>query len=535
MKRLRGHAVAQLRGALCRATAQLRDCATPVAVAAAFLLVAAPLPAQRGAAGRVTPGSIGFPRPGFINPGVIERRPVVPMHIGPIPFPPERQWLRFDTPHFILLSAIGENGTRAVAHDLEKIVLLLTSASPYFQLPERRTRVFLFTDRRNVQPYFDSVMGGRVDASGITLRHPRGSTMLIDTSTGGGLTPRHELVHDLLHRDYRPLPLWIEEGLAEYYSNAGLPVSKHVSRLRGRLRMPLQAMFETKANDPRAWTFDYYAQSWAAVATLMRRDAKAFFEFLGDLDRGAEADVALRERYRFSTRDLEIGMRKAGAPAASLLLFSAPPVAMETKPITRAELLAELAELLARVQGREGEAERHFRAAIDTDSSNGAIHLAYSELLLALANRAVDARVEAQCAIDHAVQNEPRALAVIGMSYLAANDAATARTYLERAHNGAPDWIDVLYPLFGIYVDAGERELADRIFTRIADTPRGNQARQRLLDTDIPRADALARDGKLLEAAKILRDLATKMPEKTRANLETQAARLENIAASPQQ
>lgn len=509
-----------------------------LAVAAAFLLVAAPLPAQRGAAGRVTPGTIGFPRPGFMDPGVIERRAVTPAHVGPIPFPPaELQWIRLDTPHFILISATGEHATRIVAHDLEKLTSLLLGRSEYFHAPSRRTRVFLFAERRNVQPYFDSVMGGRVDASGITLRHPRGSTMLIDTSArgGGALTPRHELVHDLLHRDDRPLPLWIEEGLAEYYSNAGQPVSKHASRLRGRLRMPLQTMFATRANDPSAWTFDYYAQSWAAVTALMRRDPIAFFEFLADIDRGVDAVDALRERYRLTLRDLETAMRKAGAPAASLLLFTAPATAMEARPVSRAELLGELAELLARVQGREGEAERHFRAAIDADTSSGAIHLAYSELLLALANRAVDARVEAQCAIDHGVQDAPRALAVIGMSYLAASDAATARTYLEQAHEAAPEWIDVLYPLFGIYVDAGERELADRLFTRIADTPRANQARQRLLDTDIPRADALAREGKLLEAAKILRDLAPKMPEKTRANLESQAARLENIAATPQQ
>ena len=143
--------------------------------------------------------------------------------------------------------------------------------------------------------------------------------------------------------------------------------------------------------------------------------------------------------------------------------------------------------------------------------------------------------MEAQCALDHGVPNEPRALAVIGMSYLAANDSESARPYLERAHDAAPDWIDILYPLFGIYVDAGEHELADRLFTRIAETPRANDARRRLLDADIPRADALAREGKLLEAAKILRDLAPKMPEKTRANLESQAARLENIAATPQQ
>ena len=515
-----------------------------VIAAAALLLVAAPLVAQRGggpgglsggAPGRVTGGSIGFPRPGFLDPGVIERRPVVPMHLGPIPFPPaSHPWIRVDTPHFILLSAIGEHGTRAVAHDLEKLTSLLTGTSEYFQLPAARTRVFLFAERRNVQPYFDALRGGRVDASGINLRHPKGSTMLIDTTArgGGGLTPRHEVVHDLLHRDDQPLPLWIEEGLAEYYSNAGLPIREHVSRLRGRLRMPLAQMFAVRGDDPRAWTFDYYAQSWAAVAALMRRDPKTFFEFLGDVHRGTDTAAAIRERYRLSLRDLEIAMRKAAAPAASLLLVSAPQVALEAKPLTRAELLYELGELLARVKGREGEAERHFRAALEADAESGAIHLAYAEVLLALPNRAVDARVEAQSALDHDRALEPRANGVIGLSYLAADDSINARTYLERADETDTDFT---FPLFSIYVEAGERELADRVFERLADTPRGNEARRRLLQADLTRANALAREGRLTEAAKILRDLAPKMPDKTRANLETQAARLENIAATAQQ
>lgn len=506
-------------------------------VTVAFLVE--PLAAQRSpkGGGRSAPRvpASGIPR-GFPDSGAIERRPVIAAHTGPISLPStNKAWVRAETPHFILFAATGENAARAVAYDLEKLTALLTRTSPYFRLPAERTRIFLFAERRNVQPYFDAVAGGRVDANGITLRHPKGSTTLVDTGArgGGGLTPRHELVHDLIRRGDRLLPLWIDEGLAEYFSNAGLPVREHVSRLRGRLRIPLQQMFATSPEDPQAWTFDFYAQSWAVVATLMRRDRAAFRELMKDVDEGRDTAAAIEARYGLSLRELEFAMRKAAAPATSLLMESAPPVTVEVKPLAYPELLLELGELLARVKGREADAERHFRAALEANKQNGAAHLAYAELLLAMPRRVVDARVQAQSALDHDGSNETRAHAVIGLSYLAANDAPTARPYLERAYEGAPDRLDVAFPLFSLYVTAGERELADGIFSRLADSPRGYDARRLLLDTDIPRADALAREGRLREAARILRDLAPKMPEKTRVNLEGQAVRLESMAAPP--
>jgi len=485
-----------------------------LAAAAAIILFAEPLAAQargRAIVGPPTrvPGrsGTGIPNGAFLDPGVIERRPL-PAKLGPIPFPPiERQWVKAETEHFILISGTGEHATRAVAHDLEKLTALLTNTSTYFRTPPQRTRIFLFAERRIALPYFDAVRGYRIDMSGLTLRHTKGSTMLIDTSARGGaaFTPRHELVHDLLRGHLKPLPLWIEEGLAEYYSNAGLTVREHVSRLRGRLKMPLLQMFSTTSEDAGAWTYDYYAQSWSTVATLMRRSAKSFFELLQDIDEGTDAAAAIHLRYGMTLKDLEIAMRKVSAPAVSLLITTIPPGTLEAKPMTRGELLCELGDLLARVSGREEEAERHFRAALDADPQNGATHLAYAELLVERPHRAAEARMHAQA----------------------------ARPYLERAFERDPRQLDVAFPLFSLYVESGERENADRMFNRLVETTRVNDARRLLLDTEVPRADALAREGKLLEAAKVLRDLAPKMPQKTRANLEGQAVRLESLAAQP--
>ena len=433
-----------------------------------FLTTAEPLLAQRRGRPTRAPGRVA-PIPGVgVGPPTMhtERHMGEPVKPGPIPLPSEkRKWVRLDTPHFTVFSSAGLRGTRIIAHDLERLTALLIHTSPYFRLPQSRTRIFLFGDPRDVQPYFDAARGVRLDAAGVTVRHPDGSTILIDVTAPGGaaLTPRHELVHDLLRNNLRPPPLWIEEGLAEYYSNAGRVIPEHVTRVRGRMRIPLEELFALRYESPRAASWDFYAESWAAVTALVRRDPHAFNALIAELDAGSSVAEALRARYRLTPRELENLMRKAGAPANSILpsnvVLDAEPVALEYR-----ELLFELGELLNRLPNHRDDAERHFRAA---------------------------------------------------------------RPFLDSMPIERPD---VAYALFALSLRDGEREKADALFARLVQTPRATVTQQFLLDVDIDRADALAREGKLIEAAQILRELAPKMPEKARLNLEAQAAGLEAAA-----
>ncbi len=353
-----------------------------------------------------------------------ERHQGEPIKPGPIPLPSEhRAWVRVETPHFTIFSSASPRITRSVAHDLERITALLIKTSDLFRAPETPTRVFLFADPGDVQPYFDAARNMRVDAAGVTVRDSGGSTILIDVTARGGeaLTPRHELVHDLLRNTTRPLPLWLEEGLAEYYSNAGQPIWQHASRLR-RARMPiaLDELFAMTDQSPRSASWDFYAESWSAAATLLRRDANAFRELVRDLDRGVPMTDTLRDRYHMTPGDLENRMRKAGAPASSILA-SGVTLNLEPQPLEYPALVFELGVLLAHLPNRQADAERHYRAA---------------------------------------------------------------QPYLETAPR---DRFDVAFALYILSV----------------------------------------RDGKLLEAAKILRDLAPRMPENTRRDFEAQAASLE--------
>lgn len=435
------------------------------------LLAADALLAQRRGGTTRAPGRSG-PIPGVGVPPLVLRgehqqgRPIRP---GPIPLPsPRRTWVRIETPHFTILSSAGARATRTIAHDLERLTALLIRTSDSFRLPEARTRVFLFGDPRDVQPYFDAARGMRVDAAGATVRHPDGSTILIDVSARGGeaLTPRHEVVHDLLRNNARPLPLWLEEGLAEHYSNAGLPIAEHVSRLRrARMPIPLEELFALHHQSPRAASWDFYAESWGAVTALLRRDPNAFRELVRDLERGVPVTEALRSRYRMTARDLENAMRRAGVPTRSIL-SSGVTLDLEPQRVDYPELVFELGELLVRLPDRHADAARHFRVA---------------------------------------------------------------RPYLETA---SPERVDVAFAMFVLSLSDGEREKTDALFPRLANTSRGHATRKILLDTDFARADALARDGRLLEAARILRELAPKMPEHARLNLEAQAAELEALSST---
>lgn len=336
------------------------------------LLAALPLAAQRRGPAPRAPNRGGFvPALGPGAPAMPTGRHMgEPLKPGPVRMPSERrQWTRLDTAHFAILSSAGPRVTRAIAADLERLTALLTGTSPYFRTSATRTRVFLFSDPRDVQPYFDAAYGLRVDAAGVTVRHRDGSTILIDCTAKGGtaLTPRHELVHDLLRNSARPLPHWLEEGLAEYYSNAGQPILQHVSRLRGPMRIPLEEMFALTYDSPRSASWDFYAQSWAAVAVLLRRDANAFHAFVRDLDEGTPATRALQARFGLTPAGFANAIARGAAGAAPVSLTKAAGAAAaplpEPVPLERADLLAELGQLLLRLPNRAADAARHFEAA----------------------------------------------------------------------------------------------------------------------------------------------------------------------------
>jgi Protein of unknown function (DUF1570) len=230
------------------------------------------------------------PPPGFTPPSLIGvKGEGKGPEVRPIPFPAaDEAWVRAQSAHFVVLSSAGEKPTRAMVEGLETLAAALTKFAPSIASPSAtRTRILVFTRQREVQPYFDYLLNrDSAHVSGLFVTQKDSGSMII-SADGGTLpsdrTPFHELVHSLVtHGEKRP-PLWLDEGLAEYFGGAsyrsgslviGDPVREHVETLRRNKHLPLEDVFsagkESDSYNLAAAQPMFYAESWAVVDTLMR-------------------------------------------------------------------------------------------------------------------------------------------------------------------------------------------------------------------------------------------------------------------------
>lgn len=498
----------------------------------------------------------------------------------PIPFPSEkREWTRVRSARFDTVSSAGGARTQQIVADLETLADALAGKD---SRPSRSggTKIFIFSSRRDVQPYFDLLFArDRAPATGAYIRHGGSGTMVIDASRWH--TPRtamHELIHDLLRRRGPAPPLWIEEGLAEYFSSsridkgrvtAGRIIREHTLMLHQRKGVPLRELFEIRRETPAAASTMFYAQSWAAVHWLMGLDHHAFFQFVSDVTAGVETGDALQRHFGRTIEQMELALRWRDRSPHRVVIEAPQAELPAASSVDRATLLFELGAFLARVAGAESERDRHFEEALRVDPRHAKtlaalgrfdeavaaapddpdIHLIYAYSLAGTAigrfagvfepaegdaERFRKARVLAQEALELGA-DEALARAVIGTSYLVEDDLRPGIAELEAARALAPRREDVALNLLAMYLSIGDRERAEALFSWLEGSPNRQTvfaAKNVFLTAEAARANALSAEGKLDEAAAVVRELAARTPdERGRAELERDAAKLETLGA----
>jgi tetratricopeptide (TPR) repeat protein len=536
---------------------------------------------------------------------------------GPIPFPAaDEKWLLARSKHFVFISSADEKRTRSVAAELETLASALTQVDSTFSAPTATpTRVILFTRRRESRPYFDMLLNRRdANVSGVFVSQREGGSMLINQDyrwQSGDRAPLHELVHYLMQSGDAHAPLWLEEGIAEYFSNAtirarsisaGEPVSTHISVLRQRSRIPLPDLFaavrESDVYNIASSQAVFYAESWAIVDWLVRtsgRNGGDFYAFVHDLAHGASVEAALKTRYHRTLHDIDAAITRYSAPQraawAITLAVPATDTNITVEPLDRPATLYELGHFLAGLEELAGDAERHYRAALDAnprharalaglgmlraaaskyadateffekaiaaDSNDVEIALSYAEVLmrdqigaLAQSTETTDdditrfrkARTLVQRALEH--RNEPmfplgRALGDLGTTYNVENEVTPGIAPLEQASTLLPGRTDFALHLLAMYRRVGNRAKADPLFARLEAMHKPQvsfAARAVIVRAELTRANALTHEGRLDEAAAIVRDLAANTADPdARRDFEKQAAELIRVAAQNRQ
>jgi len=469
--------------------------------------------------------------------------------------------VRVESPHFTVISAQSEGETRDLVTRMEMLAIVLQQLHPRFRAaPLEHSRVLLFARRPEAQPYFDLLLSRGTRSAGAFVSEAGGGTMVLFARRQPDRTPYHELVHNLMGGPTRP-PLWLEEGLAEYYSNAdfirdtirlGLPRRVTDNPLRGM--RPMSELFAVRRDSDMTGDSGFYRQASGTVAWLLR-DRAAFDAFESDVEHGVSVESALRTHYNATVADLQQGL--AGMYREDKLVVPEPKVNMliTSEKMPYADILYELGSFLARFESARADAERHFRAALAADPHHARalaglgmfdqavaaapddpeVLLMYAESLLG--GDATDvaahrkARELAQRALEHHA-DEARARGDLGASWLAEQDVTPAVALLERAHQLAPRRNDVALHLYDAYLRTGHN--ADALYaelTNSADRQVAFAAKSTLLRNLTIRANALVDQQKLDEAAAIVRQLAANTPDAVaRRDLESQAAKLEKTA-----
>jgi tetratricopeptide (TPR) repeat protein/outer membrane lipoprotein-sorting protein len=211
----------------------------------------------------------------------------------------------------------------------------------------------------------------------------------------------HEYVHLHLRDNVPGVPVWLNEGLAEFYgalqfSNGeallGLPLP-YVRLLRSQELLPLTTLLSIGTNSPHYNEQDkagiFYGESWALVHYLMlgggqtRQDQ--FKRFLHQLARGDDTAKALENSFGMTLDTIEKELRayvqREDFPTLRFASGDDPQAyasytAMQRVSLSESEANYYLGDLLLHI-GRDEDSERYFKLAIALDPN---MTLAYAAL-----------------------------------------------------------------------------------------------------------------------------------------------------------
>jgi len=224
-------------------------------------------------------------------------------------------WREAHSPNFTVVTNGNEKQARRVVGHFEQIRQVFKVAFPNLKVDTSSPILILAAkDERT----FDALSPeawkkrGQLRRSGFFLRGPEKNLVLLrlDVETDELYhAVFHEYTHLLMHQSISSLPLWIDEGLAEFYANTrildkevnlGYPSADHVRYLRENRMIPLATLFSVDHSSPYYNEENkgsvFYSQSWALVHYLMMEGSKQgknpLAAYLSLLDQGLEPEAA---------------------------------------------------------------------------------------------------------------------------------------------------------------------------------------------------------------------------------------------------
>jgi tetratricopeptide (TPR) repeat protein len=197
------------------------------------------------------------------------------------------EWRRLDSPNFTVVGDVNARELRDIAVKFEGFREALSHA-----ISERATAaavptiIIVFPTEKAFTPFKPTYQGKpRTDVTGFFA--PGANLNYILVQSGGVATDRiifHEYAHLIVSNVMTNPPVWLNEGLAEFYSTfrlmgggkqaqIGLAIGEHLQLLRNSGRVPLADLLKVDARSPlyneSARASVFYAESWALTHMML--------------------------------------------------------------------------------------------------------------------------------------------------------------------------------------------------------------------------------------------------------------------------
>jgi tetratricopeptide (TPR) repeat protein len=200
-------------------------------------------------------------------------------------------WTEVRSPHFVVVTNSNEKQGRRIADQFERMREVFHAAFPKLQIdPGSPIVVLAIKDEKDFKALEPEayLAKGSLKLGGLFLRAPDKNYVLMRLDAEGEhpySVVYHEYTHLLLSKSAEWIPLWMNEGLAEFYENSeigekgvslGEASGADLALLRQNQLLPLPTLFTVDDKSPYYHEENkgsiFYAESWALMHYIFIKD-----------------------------------------------------------------------------------------------------------------------------------------------------------------------------------------------------------------------------------------------------------------------
>jgi hypothetical protein len=227
--------------------------------------------------------------------------------------PEDLDWIRLRANGIVVYSSAEEGKSRAIVEGILRFRDDCMAFLPVDHfIPPAPTCIYILSNEsayKNLCKYSSSAVG----SAGVFYQGIDASYIAIDLTAGslGLTTVYHEYFHFIAEHTMPTLPLWANEGLAEFFSTyqfknghgiIGDPIKEHTDRLWSEDPMPFVDLFAVNYRSDDYHGGErvalFYSESWAIVHSQLTGTAaerEGFHRYLASLAQGMSAQEAMIE------------------------------------------------------------------------------------------------------------------------------------------------------------------------------------------------------------------------------------------------